>query len=177
MAAEMTPVEVEQRLAELAADLVDAGLAADMYLVGGAAMSIGYFPNRRLTTDVDAKIADFDRLTPFVERIAQTHRLNPDWLNTSAAKLIGIAADDRDWQLWLHKGDVRIFIASAELLLAMKVTAARPKRDMEDIAVLAAHPGIQSWSQIEYIFEHYFPGDLPSARAESLVREFLQLSD
>lgn len=87
MAGEMTPIEVEDRLTELAANLVEAGLSADMYLVGGAAMSIGYFPNRRLTTDVDAKISDFERLKPFVEQIAIAKSRNPREGTPAAVRL------------------------------------------------------------------------------------------
>ena len=177
MSGEMTPVQLEGHLLELVDLLTSSGLAADFYLVGGAAMSIGFYPGRRLTTDIDAKIASFETIQPFVLDVAERRGLNNDWVNTSAAKLISFVASESDWNLWKQVGAVRVYLASAELLLAMKIAAARPKRDLEDIAVLVEHLGLTRWSQIQYLFEHYFPGDLPTPKAEVLVRVYLGLRD
>lgn len=132
----MSPEQLERNLIELARRLNAVGQAVDVYLVGGAAMSIGFDPNRRLTTDIDAKIKNFEAIKPLIAEIAQDFGLADDWLNNTAAKLVSQMAQDNDWLIWKTVGQVNIYTASAELLLVMKAAASGPKKDGQDLIVL-----------------------------------------
>ncbi len=50
----------------------------------------------------------------------------------------------------------------------MKLRAARPARDTDDIATLLAILSISTVDEAERVFEHYFPGELPPERAYPL---------
>ena len=169
----MTPAKLEFALTELATLLNTANIEADFYLVGGAAMSIGYMPDRRMTNDVDAKVKNFDSIQPFVIQIAKQHGLANDWINTAVSKLISQMAGDVDWVLWTTCGGVRYYIAGPELLLAMKVAASRPSKDAIDIAKLIEHLEISSVAHVEYLFEKYFPGEVLPQKASRLLSVLL----
>ena len=68
-------------LAELAKDFVSRGVAADIYIIGGAALVLRYF-DRRLTSDVDLRAMDFELIRPSAEAVALRHDWEPDWINT-----------------------------------------------------------------------------------------------
>jgi hypothetical protein len=172
-----TPQELEDALIELGGRLAASGVQATFYLVGGAAMSIGYLADRRSTDDIDAKVAGFDQIQPVVEQMAMEFGYRRDWLNTAAAKLISQMNTDADWVLWKSVGGATFYIASPELLLAMKVMASRANRDLDDIAALIEHLGLNSFEAVSYIFEHYFPGELPPAKANEIVSRILNSSN
>lgn len=169
----MSPKQLETYLLLLARRLEEAEVPATFYLIGGAAMSIGYMPERRLTTDIDAKVKNFEQLKPYVAAVARDYGLAEDWLNTSASKLISQMASDQDWILWESTGTVEIYFASAELLLAMKLAASRPAKDSADIKLLLGKLEIRTVEQAEEIFEKYFPGDLLPAKALRLLSVLL----
>lgn len=173
----LTPAELEQALAVLGERMAERQLEATFYLVGGAAMSIGYLPNRRLTDDIDAKVKGFEQIQPLVEEMAVEFGYRSDWLNTAAAKLISQMNADSDWILWRTIGGATFYIASPELLLAMKVMASRVNRDVDDIAALMSHLNLTSFDAVSYVFEHYFPGELPPAKARNLVQAILGSRD
>ena len=173
MALTLSPGEVKEALRELAKRLNADEVEATFYLMGGAAMCIGYLPDRRQTDDVHVKVEGFERIEPIVQAIAGERGYRPDWVNTSASKLISQMNDEADWVLWERLGAVTFYIASAPLLLAMKVAAARPNRDITDIERLLVLLNIKTWDEIQENFEHYLPGELPTLKAESLVRAIL----
>ncbi len=55
----------------------------------------------------------------------------------------------------------------------MKLRAARPARDTDDIATLLAILSIGTVEEVEQVFEHIFPGELPPERAYQLVDAIL----
>ena len=177
MSRALTPAELEEALAILGERMGQRQLEATFYLVGGAAMSIGYLPDRRLTDDIDAKVQGFERIQPLVQEMAAEFGYRPDWLNTAAAKLISQMNAESDWILWKRIGGATFYIASAELLLAMKIMASRAYRDVDDIAALMTHLDLNSFDAVSYVFEHYFPGELPPAKARNLVQAILGVRD
>ncbi len=56
----------------------------------------------------------------------------------------------------------------------MKLRAARPSRDADDIATLMAILEITTVDEAEAVFEHYFPGELPPDRAYALLEAILR---
>ncbi|MHB8190585.1 MAG: DUF6036 family nucleotidyltransferase [Ferrimicrobium sp.] len=145
-------------LHELADALNAEGVKARFYIVGGAAMVLGYSA-RDATRDVDAQYypkADINRVAA---DIAKEHHLPSDWLNDNAAIFISPVTDDNKRQLFLSKGSVTIQTASAEALLAMKIRASRPRMDNFDIAFLCEYLEVTSIAQAVGIYETYYPED------------------
>jgi len=147
------PVELDRDrlrvlLADLDARMRERGIAAGLYVVGGAAIALT-IAERRVTVDVDALATDkvvYDQAVT----IAKHHGLPPTWLNPSAAPWIpprhGVA---------LPAGPgLHVEYAPAEHLLAMKMVAMRD-RDYPDIADLARALGM---------------GDADGAAFEQLLR-------
>lgn len=64
-------------------------------------------------------------------------------------------------------------LAPADLLLAMKLNAARGRRDARDIEVLLGICEIGSLGEAEAVFERYYPGDCLKERAVAAVRRYV----
>lgn len=74
---------VRSLFAELSDRLSVAGISAQLFVVGGAAMALAY--NRdRLTRDVDALFVPAPEVRQIAEAMSGGHGLEPDWLNDAA---------------------------------------------------------------------------------------------
>lgn len=139
-------------------------------IVGGAALRLGYF-DRATTSDIDARIEPLEPLIPIIEEIARDHGWPADWLNNKAVMFIPTWGQQVDWEPVFDDPDVSIAIAPIDALLAMKLNAARPGRDTDDIAKLLALNEINSVSAAEDLFESFYPGDgLPERTVRLLER-------
>ena len=82
-----------EQLPELGADLNSRGIRAELFVVGGAAMSLAY-NTRRTTRDVDAVFEPTSEIRAAARRVADTHALPEDWLNDDALEAMGRMCDD-----------------------------------------------------------------------------------
>jgi hypothetical protein len=141
-------------------------------IVGGAALRLAYF-ERATTADIDAQIEPIAQITPIIEQIARDHGWPTDWLNNEAVGFIPAWGQTVEWASIFDDEDVSISVAPIDALLAMKLNAARPGRDTDDIAKLLALNSISSVEGAEAIFESFYPGDaLPSRTIALLQRVF-----
>ncbi|MET3767716.1 hypothetical protein ABIB15_000378 [Marisediminicola sp. UYEF4] len=139
-------------------------------ILGGAALRLGHF-DRATTSDIDARIEPLEPLVPIIEEIARDRGWPIDWLNNKAVIFIPTWGQQVDWEPIFDDPDVSIAIAPIDALLAMKLNAARPGRDTEDIAKLLALNDINSVSAAEDLFESFYPGDgLPELTIRLLER-------
>lgn len=150
--------DLEAALHELADVLNREGVKARLYIVGGAAMVLG-FSARDMTRDVDARYYPKAEINRVATEIAKKYRLPQDWLNDNAAMFVSSVTDDDKSQLFLSLGTVTIRTASAEALLAMKIRASRQRMDNFDIEFLCEHLKVSSVEQAVGIFEKYYPDD------------------
>lgn len=127
--------QLERLLAELDERLAERGIAAGIYVVGGAAIALTVV-ERRVTVDVDA-IATDAAVYDEAAAIAHLHGLPPRWLNPGAAPWV---PPRRSTSVPKSPG-LSIDYAPPEHLLAMKMVAMR-ERDYADIATLAAVLGL-----------------------------------
>lgn len=111
------------------------GVAATLYVVGGAAVAVT-IADRRVTKDVDVA-----RLDAVVREeacaVARAEKLPQDWLNTAAAPWIPAPIPVESGT----GAGLTVRYASAEHLLAMKMVALR-QQDAPDIAALTGHLGL-----------------------------------
>jgi hypothetical protein len=133
----MDPAEVRDLLNELERRLLAAGIAAQIYVIGGSAMALN-FPDdvdTRLTQDIDAVVSPKAEVRRVVEAMANDLGLSPTWLNSSGAPFVPPRTSQR------ISGGVAITIATTKELIAMKLAASR-EQDLHDLGILARHAGI-----------------------------------
>ena len=154
---------LEAALRDLSEELKWRHVRAHIYVIGGAAMALG-FDNRRHTMDVDALITrGHGAVVEAVHRVGRRRGWPDTWLNEEAASAIPRGKDGRARTVY---GDRNLVVtaASAEHLLAMKVRAARLK-DREDIAFLARHLEFSSAREVFDLHDTVFPYDPPRRRS------------
>jgi len=161
-------------LRDLVQRLHEEGKRTGIYLIGGAALSLRYIPDRGLTDDIDAKIHPSARALEYALEIADNRGWSGDWLNTNADTYIPIAKD-AGWESLYDDKCVSVWVASPECLLAMKLRASRPGRDDDDIAVLLTLVGIHSAHAAEELFEEYFPGEVLQRKAFDMLGDIFHV--
>lgn len=143
-------------------------------IVGGAALRLAYF-DRDTTADIDAQIEPLATLEPIIKQIALERGWPTDWLNDKATMFIPTLGHSVDWELVLDDANVSIAIAPVDALLAMKLNAARPGRDISDIANLLALNEIHDLDAAEEIYESFYPGDALPERTLRTVSNILRI--
>ncbi|RFA13882.1 hypothetical protein B7R21_07385 [Subtercola boreus] len=122
---------------------------------------------------LDAQISPEAHCLDHAAGIAKDRGWAADWLNTSANVFIPIARD-AGWHLLSDDGVTRVWVASAECLLAMKLRASRRGRDSDDIANLLAYLGFTSIEQAEELFESLFPGEIVEAKGIRILTDVFE---
>jgi len=143
-------------------------------IVGGAALRLAHF-ERATTADIDAQIRPMEAVQPLIEIVARNHGWPTDWLNTNATMFLPSWGRDVEWVHVFDDDNVSIDVAPIDALLAMKLNAARPGRDTDDIAKLLVLNGIDSVDEAESLFESYYPGEALSSRAMRLLARIYEL--
>lgn len=118
---------------ELSDRLADAGVSAQLFVVGGAAMALAY-DDGRVTRDVDALFVPAPEVRQIAEAISIAHGLEPDWLNDAAQGFL--PGDDESPRTVFESESLLVQVPSPQYLLAMKLHASRDERDLDDAAVL-----------------------------------------
>lgn len=132
---------VRDLFGELSDRLTEAGISAQLFVVGGAAMALAY-DRGRLTRDVDALFVPAPEVRRIADEMSGAHGLEPDWLN-DAAKGFLPGADEHPRTVY-ESESLLVQVPSPEFLLAMKLHASRDIRDLDDAALLFNHLGYTS---------------------------------
>ncbi len=143
-------------LAELDERLRERGVAASLYVVGGAAMALAYGRDG-VTPDIDA-LASHRAVAEEAKAVAGRHGLTEHWLNDAAGPWIPPrpkAARRRP-----SEPGLTVHIAPPEHVLAMKLAALR-RKDRPDIRLLIKHLEIADTSAEDYadLLEHVYSGE------------------
>lgn len=144
---------IQVLLRELAQELADRGTSAVLFVVGGAAMALAH-DDRRATADVDATFQPSPEVRAAAAAVAGRHGLAPDWLNDGAKGFM--PGPDTGATVLFELPSLRVELASAEYLLAMKVMAARVEQDVDDLRALYVHLGLETVDQGLEIAERYY---------------------
>lgn len=153
---------------ELSDRLVDAGVAAQLFVVGGAAMALAYDADR-LTRDVDALFVPAPEVRRIAEDMSGPHGLEPDWLNDAAK---GFLPGEDEHPLTVFESEsLLVQVPSPSYLLTMKLHASRDDRDIDDAVVLFNRLGYTTSQEcIELLSAAYQAGQL-LPRHRYLARE------
>lgn len=170
---DFTREQLIEALEVLAARLADRGAASRLRVVGGAAISIQY--GRDATThDIDALFSRSTDVAEVVAEIASERGWPESWLNDDVTMYASHHDHEAAWTTFLETSDIRIDLAPADLLLAMKLKAGRGRRDEDDIDLLCDACGLASAQDAVDLFDRYYPDDeiKPAARRQIEARDW-----
>lgn len=163
--------EITNVLQEVSEALDSLKVSARIYIVGGAAMVLGF--NFRFTTaDVDADFYPTELVRDVAQRIALRRGLPENWLSDSARMFIPVFKDP-EWRPVFKVGNVELAVTDERTMLAMKMRASRGSRDIEDIKLLLGKCHIESEIDALALYQEYFPEDPLPPRAGPLLRSAL----
>lgn len=164
--------DIEGLLNLLAERLTQAGVHGTISIVGGAALSLEYLTDRDATTDIDADFPHNDLVQSIIDEIASEMNLEPNWINKAVTAYIPFETSAM-WREILTVGSITIRVASAELLLAMKLKADRGLRDRGDIKGLIRLLKIKSVDEITEIYEKFHHQEMLSEKTFQVVERIL----
>jgi hypothetical protein len=165
-------------LRDLTTELHAAGEVAGIRLVGGAALAIRYF-DRRTTGDLDSlhiQPGSDDAVLAAASRVGDRRGWGDGWFNFAVEHADSLPTFGRravEWETIYDRDGVVIQVASKEALLAMKLRANRPGRDVNDIRQLLALCSVTTLEEAEEHYEDFYPGDGLSDRAIGMVERIL----
>lgn len=161
-------------LRDLVAALDATGEDVRLQIVGGAAISFAYNSDRGSTVDIDAVLTPRDVVLSAAEGIAALHGWVADWLNDAARIFVpeGFGRRGAEWVLIAEVGKVEVYVASAEMLLAMKLKATirRGLREVNDLRILLALTGIGSVDEADALLDAFYPADGLTEKARQIVQ-------
>lgn len=158
-------------LDELARRLERRKVRAQIYIIGGAAMSLA-FDRSRTTHDVDARVdSGHGALIEAVREVARERGLPESWLNEQATANIPRLPDTRAQTVY-ESEYLTITGASAEHILAMKLEAGRAT-DVDDVATLVGRLSITAPKKALAIHGRLFPDSRRRDRAKEILNAVL----
>jgi len=154
------------RLFELLdAELAEEDVVGEVYLVGGAVMCLA-LGARSATRDVDAVFRPMRVVREAAERAADAADVPRGWLNDAVKAFL---SPHGDFDPYLERDHLRVFVARPEYLLAMKCAAMRlgeEFQDLDDVRFLLRYLNIDNTEQALEIVTRYFNEEqlLPKTR-------------
>lgn len=149
----MTAAEIEKYLSELNDELISKGVIGEICIYGGAAMCLA-FKARPATKDIDAIFEPVKAIRGAIFRIAEKYGLNQDWLNFAVRMFVV----RHEKEILFDFSNLKVFVPSADYLLAMKVLALRAESfDTEDAEFLIRHLDLQTTEDVLKIIADYYP--------------------
>jgi len=124
-------VELEELLEDFCLKASSEGFSGIVSIVGGAAMLLAYESSRAQTTDIDALYPHNKALEKVIFNISEERGIQKNWINGAVEEFVPYGVENA----WVHYKDIygiTVRVASAELLLAMKLAAGRPRKDFPD---------------------------------------------
>lgn len=162
--------DIRALLVELGARLDRRGIEARLFLVGGAAMALA-FSRRRVTRDLDAVFEPKKEIYDEAAALARDHRLPEGWLNDSVKGLLPDRTDPVEGEASFVAPGIRVGVASAEYLFAMKAAAARQETDGDDLRLLASALGITSAAQALELVDRFYRPDRLTAKTQLIIED------
>ena len=157
---------------ELNDELCGMEIRGDVFIVGGAAMTVAY-QVRPSTRDVDGIFHPSSEIRAAVARVADRHDgLAPDWLN-DAVKGFLPGEDTGITRVIYENTCLTVRAGSSEYLLATKLLASRVGRDEEDILFLFDECGLTTLEDALSLLERFYPGRPVEAKVQFMLEELL----
>jgi len=171
----LTPQQIRAALERVADVLSDRGVAARIDVFGGASLALVHAPTRTATADVDGSYAPVHEIENAAEDVALELGLLPGWLNNRMK--LALPPREIETDALIERPGVTIRVGSARTILAMKLRASRPGRDLEDIAILLRVCNVTSVGEAEAVLDDLYQGEeeIPERGYVLLDRAFAQI--
>ncbi|MBK7952424.1 MAG: hypothetical protein IPK00_27635 [Deltaproteobacteria bacterium] len=169
----LTRTQILDLLHELNTELAARNVVGQVQLAGGAVMGL-VFRSRDATRGVDAVFEPSSILLDAALAIAARRDLPDRWLNHAVK---GYLSDRGTFDSFLELDHLRVFVADARYMLAMKTLAFRigeGYQDEEDVRYLLRHLDVARWDEAEAILAAYYPLDGYPPHALAAAREMLE---
>ena len=150
--------DIRRLFALLNEELRAAATHGEVFLVGGAVMCLAYAA-RPSTQDVDALFRPAREIREAAARVAVTAGFEPDWLNDGVK---GFLSERGEFIPFIELDHLRVMVARAEYLLAMKCLALRigaESHDEDDVRYLLRHLGIETYERALEVITAFYPFD------------------
>jgi hypothetical protein len=148
-----------RRLFELLSDeLGRSEVEGELYLVGGAVMCLVHAA-RPSTQDVDALFRPAREVREAAARVAVAAGLRPDWLNDGVKRFL---SERGDFHPFLELAHLKVFVAQANYLLAMKCLAWRMGaefHDEDDVRYLLRYLNITRVDEALDVIARFYPAE------------------
>lgn len=129
--------------------LANAGIATELRVVGGAAMSLMY-DSARTTSDIDSVFDNYDDVRSAVEAAALELNLPTSWVNSQISGLALPFEKDHEARKLVVGDHLTVRISSPQFLLYTKIISQRQaEQDFEDALKLARYLGLETVEDIE----------------------------
>ncbi len=180
----LTKHDIENALSRLSELARDNERMIDIAMYGGATIMLTW-DMRMESGNVDTIVMDATHnefVKASVIQIAQEMSLHEDWLNDAVKGFISKneIMDKLPLLTEWEEGGLRIYVSTAEYLLAMKCLSMRwnlteeEKGEREDIKILLQKMDIKSAETVYDIVEKYYPSNLINPRVTLGIRVLLE---
>ncbi|MEO7647836.1 MAG: hypothetical protein ABIV11_06320 [Gemmatimonadaceae bacterium] len=151
----MTAADIRRLLELLNDELAARDVEGELYIVGGAVMCLA-LGARAATYDIDAFFRPTRVIREAAARVAARAGVSDSWLNDAVK---GYLSPRGDYDPYLELGNLRVFVAQPEYLLAMKCAAMRlgeEFHDLDDVRYLLRYLDITTAEAALAIVYRYF---------------------
>lgn len=166
----MNTEEIERCLFLLNEKLKTKKIAGEIGMVGGAVMCL-LFKSRVSTKDIDGIFSPTKEIREAIKEISIDNDLPEDWLNDGVK---GFISCDPPKELFKEYSNLKVWVPSAEYMLAMKCVSARSEtHDRDDIEFLLRHLGITDKNTVFEIISKYYYRNIIPAKTQFIVEELV----
>lgn len=141
-----------------------------MFLVGGAAMALA-FSRRRVTRDLDAVFEPKKEIYDEAAAIARERHLPEGWLDDGVTGLLPGRSEPVEGDASFAAPGIRVGVASAAYLFAMKAAAARQETDGDDLRLLASALGLTNARQAWDLVDRFYGPDRLTMKTQLIVED------
>ena len=171
-ATSLSKAEILRLFELLNAELATEGASAELYLVGGAVMCLS-LGARDATRDVDALFRPVALVREAAARVAMKAGVPATWLNDAVK---GWLSPRGEFDRYLERPNLSVFVAHPTYLLAMKCVAMRlgeEFHDVDDVRYLLRYLNIASARDALAVVTRYFDESAIPLKTRLALEELL----
>ena len=168
----LTRAEILSLFEALNAELATDDTHGEVYLVGGAVMCLA-LDARAATRDVDGVFKPATRIRQAAARVAAAKHVPENWLNDAVKGWLGARGE---FDRWLERSHLQVFVARPEYLLAMKAVALRlgeEFHDLDDVRYLLRYLNITTAADAMAVVTKYFDDSQVPPKTRLALEELL----
>lgn len=169
---------IRQALVRLGEKASANGIELTICVYGGSAMLLAY-DNREISRDVDATIHPTEAGLRLAREVGDELGLHRDWLNDDVKAFIAEREEKRTLPDLKEIPGVKIQVATAAYLLAMKALACREPLpghnvDADDLRFLVRKMQIRSVAEVEECVRRFYDDRCLPERNQAVVRRIIE---